>query len=256
MILPNPKEARHKAWLYRLLAGIYDDQFLASALYFKGGTCAAMRGLLDRFSIDLDFDYVAGKTEIEAVRKNMEKVFKALGLQIKEVSRKAPQYFLKYPAGPAERSTIKIDITLPPPKANKYEPIALTEIDRIVICQTIETMFANKLVALIDRFELNHAIAGRDIYDIHHFFMNGFGYDREVIKERRGTEAKAFFLELKKFIETKITQTIIEQDINTLLPYDKFKKIRLVLKKETLMFLNDEIKRLGGADKGVVKIIK
>jgi len=86
--------------------------------------------------------------------------------------------------------------------------------------------------------------------------MNGFGYDREVIKERRGTEAKAFFLELKKFVEANITRTIIEQDINTLLPYDKFKKIRLVLKKETLMFLNDEIKRLGGADRGIVKIIK
>jgi len=244
MILPNQKEAAHKAWLYRLLAAIYDNRILASALYFKGGTCAAMRGWLDRFSIDLDldFDYVADKAEIGAVRKNMEKTFKALGLTVKETSRRTPQYFLKYPAGADERNTIKIDATMPPPQANKYEAVELKEIDRIVMCQTVETMFANKLVALIDRYEKNDSIAGRDIYDIHHFFMNGFGYDKEVIKERRGTEVKQFFIELKKFIEAKITQTIIEQDINTLLPYDKFKKIRPVLKKETLLFLNDEIK--------------
>jgi len=202
-----------------------------------------MRGFLDRFSIDLDFDYVADKTEIDAVRKNMEKTFKALGLTIKEKSRCAPQYFLKYPAGADERNTIKIDATMPPPRANKYEAAELKEIDRIITCQTVETMFANKLVALIDRYEKNNSIAGRDIYDIHHFFMNGFGYDKEVIKERRLTEIKPFFVELKKFIETEITQTIIEQDINTLLPYDKFKKIRQVLKKETLLFLSDEIKR-------------
>lgn len=244
MILPNPKEAKHKAWLYRLLAGMYDNRILASALYFKGGTCAAMRGLLDRFSIDLDFDYAANENEIGAVRKNMEKTFKALGLTIKEKSQRVPQYFLKYPARAEERNTIKIDATMPPPQANKYEPVELKEIDRIVMCQTVETMFANKLVALIDRYERNNSIAGRDIYDIHHFFMNGFNYDKEIIKERRSSEAKVFFIELKKFIEAKITQTIIEQDINTLLSYDKFKKIRQSLKKETLMFLDDEIKRL------------
>lgn len=244
MILPNQKEAKHKAWLYRLLAAMYDNRILASALYFKGGTCAAMRGLLDRFSIDLDFDYVANKNEIDEVRKNMEKTFKALGLTVKEKSQRAPQYFLKYPAGAEERNTIKIDATRPPPRNNKYEAVELKEIDRIIMCQTVETMFANKLVALIDRYEKNDSIAGRDIYDIHHFFMNGFSYDKEVIKERRGIEVKNFFIELKKFVEAKITQTIIEQDLNTLLPYDKFKKIRPFLKKETLMFLGDEIKRL------------
>lgn len=244
MILPNLKEVKHKAWLYRLLAVMYDNRVLASALYFKGGTCAAMRGLLDRFSIDLDFDYVAGQAEIGAVRKSMEKTFKALGLTVKEKSQRTPQYFLKYPAGAEERNTIKIDATRPPPRSNKYEAVELKEIDRIITCQTVETMFANKLVALIDRYERNNSIAGRDIYDIHHFFMNGFSYDQEVIKERRDTEVKVFFIELKEFVEAKITQTIIEQDINTLLPYDKFKKIRQFLKKETLMFLDDEIKRL------------
>ena len=37
MQLPNPKDAKHKAWLYRILSAFYDDPYLASVLYFKGG---------------------------------------------------------------------------------------------------------------------------------------------------------------------------------------------------------------------------
>lgn len=174
MILPNQKDAKHKAWLYRLLSEIYDNQLLATSLYFKGGTCAAMRGFLDRFSIDLDFDYVAKAQDINLVRKNMERVFKDLGLTIKEKSQRVPQYFLKYSAKAGERNTVKIDVTMPPPESNKYQAVEMKEIDRIIMCQTVETMFANKLVALIDRHEKNGSVAGRDIYDIHYFFTQGF----------------------------------------------------------------------------------
>ena len=244
MILPNPKEAKHKAWLYRLLSAIYDNQLLASSLYFKGGTCAAMLGFLDRFSVDLDFDYVVSGKELNQVRKNMEEVFENLGLVVKEKSKKVPQYFLKYPAGAGERNTVKIDVTFPPPKTNKYKAVEMDEIGRIITCQTVETMFANKLVAVMDRHEKNNSIAGRDIYDIHHFFLEGFRYNKDVIKERRKMEVKKFMEELVGFVEKNITETIVNQDINTLLPYIKFERMRKILKPETLMFLRDEIKRL------------
>ena len=42
-----------------------------------------------------------------------------------------------------------------------------------------------------------------------------------------------FFKKLKKFITEKITNTILDQDLNQLLPYDKFKQIRKTLKDET-----------------------
>lgn len=244
MILPNAKEAKHKAWLYRILTRIYDDRMLAASLYFKGGTCAAMRGFLDRYSVDLDFDYVAPQNEMNNVRKRMEEIFIKIGLEIKEKSQNTPQYFLRYPAAPNERNTLKIDVTFPSPKSNIYEVAALSEINRVITCQTIETMFANKLVALIDRWEKNKSIAGRDIYDIHHFFIQGFGYDSDVISERTKKTLADFFQELIGFVESKITQTIIEQDINALLPYEQFKKIRNILKQETLMFLKDELKRI------------
>lgn len=246
MILPNPKDAIHKAWLYRLLIHIYDNQVLANSLYFKGGTCAAMRGFLDRFSIDLDFDYIASRKDLAIARENLETVFKGLDLIIKDASRKVPQYFLKYePVKGIARNTIKIDTTMPPPKSNRYEAVRLNEIDRIVTCQTIETMFANKLVALIDRWERYGSVAGRDLYDIHHFYINGYRYDREVIIERRQSDdLKRFFQELMDFIEKEITETVIGQDLNLLLSYKKFQSVRKTLKQETLMFLKDEIRRL------------
>lgn len=245
MILPNPKDAIHKAWLYRLLSAIYDNKTLANSLYFKGGTCAAMLGFLDRFSIDLDFDYTGEKEKIKIFKKELEVVFNKLGLEIKDQSQKVPQYFLKYPAKPNLRNTFKVDINFPVPKANIYQAFKLVDIDRTIICQTVETMFANKLVALIDRWERKKAIAGRDLYDIHHFFMQGFGYNKKVITERRKNDDLAgFFRVLINFIDKKINETIIDQDLNFLLPPDKFKKIRKMLKKETIMFLRDESERL------------
>jgi len=58
---------------------IYDDPILTDNLYFKGGTCAAMLGYLDRFSVDLDFDYVGNEKNLEEIRKRMEKYSKNWG---------------------------------------------------------------------------------------------------------------------------------------------------------------------------------
>lgn len=245
MILPNPKDAVHKAWLYRLLTELYDDPLIANNLYFKGGTCAAMLGWLDRFSVDLDFDYVGSKKDISAVRKNMERIFSRLGLEIKDKSKITPQYFLKYPAPAGARNTLVIDATFPPPKANTYKPARFSEIDRIISCQTIETMFANKLVAPIDRWEKKETLAGRDLYDIHHFFLEGFFFSEVVIEERRKTSAKAYLKKLIGFIEKNFTERIIDQDLNLLLPPKKFQQARKIVKREALMFLRDELKRAG-----------
>lgn len=244
MITLNSQDAIHKAWLYRVLIAIVDDVNLHD-LYFKGGTCAAMAGFLDRFSVDLDFDYIGDQKGLVKVRHELEKIFKNLGLEIKDASAKVSQFFLKYPTKDISgRNTLKIDISFPPPKANIYEPIRLVDIGRVVICQNVSTMFANKLVAVLDRFERNHSIAGRDIYDIHHFFMNGYDYNQDVIIERTGLSLIDFFKKLADFISEHITETILNQDLNPLIPYERFNKFRKVLKREVLMFLDDELKRL------------
>ncbi|MCF7820276.1 MAG: nucleotidyl transferase AbiEii/AbiGii toxin family protein [Candidatus Pacebacteria bacterium] len=244
MITLNSQDAIHKAWLYRVLIAIVDNSNLRG-LYFKGGTCASMAGFLDRFSVDLDFDYVGEKKYLTKLRYELENTFENLGLEIKDASVKVPQFFLKYPTkNISARNTLKIDINFPPPKANVYKAIRLVDIDRVVICQDIATMFANKLVAVLDRFDRNNSIAGRDIYDIHHFFINDYDYNKDVIIERTGLNSIDFFKKLSAFITDQITETILSQDLNQLIPYERFNKLRKILKRETIMFLNDEIVRL------------
>ncbi|MBN2854177.1 nucleotidyl transferase AbiEii/AbiGii toxin family protein [Patescibacteria group bacterium] len=246
MITLTTTDAAHKAWLYRMLIAIVDNNKLHD-LYFKGGTAAAMAGYLDRFSVDLDFDYVGKQENILVIRQELKKIFKDLGLEIKDESSKVPQFFLKYPTkNPDLRNTLKIDITFPAPLANKYEPVKLRDIERIVVCQDISTMFANKLVALIDRFERNKSLAGRDVYDIHHFFLSGYNYNSEVIIERTGLTLVEFFNKLIVFIEKHITMTVFDQDLNFLLPYDRFRQLRKTLKIETEMLIKEEIKKLEG----------
>src|SRR3990167_117895 len=165
LILPNKKDAVHKAWMFRVLRAVADDARLVKALVFKGGTCVAMRGFLDRFSVDLDFDYAGTTDEMPAIRKRLEKLFSKLGLAVKDMSANVPQYFLQYPAKAGERSTLKFEATTLQSPANKTEKVRLADIDRVFSCQTIETMFANKLVALVDRYERHGSIAGRDVYE-------------------------------------------------------------------------------------------
>lgn len=247
MQIPLPQDAKHKSWLYRVLSVFYDDPYLASVLYFKGGTCASMLGLLDRFSVDLDFDLIGGKSDLVQARKIMEKIFQKLGLEIKDQSKNVPQYFLKYPAKINERNTLKIDISFSQNSVssfNEYEARRFSEIDRIITCQTTETMFANKLVALIGRYKENKNIAGRDVYDVHHFFENKLKYKKEIVAERTGKSIEIFFKELIDFVEEKITNEFIDQDLNALLPNKKFQMIRKTLKQETLIMLRDELARL------------
>lgn len=242
LIVPRKKDAYHKMQLLRLLVGIIDNEEISTRLCFKGGTCAAMLGFLDRFSVGLDFDLLRGVNK-ELLRPKLHHVFTNLDFSLKDESKTTLQFFLQYKAEPQERNTIKLDILDQGFKSNICKVQYLPEVDRFTNCQTIETMFANKLVSLVDRYEKNKSIAGRDIYDIHQFFMRGCSYEQKIIKERRGVEAKDFLKELIYFIEQKITQTIINQDLNTILPREKFSKIRKVLKNETLTFLRDEVKR-------------
>jgi predicted nucleotidyltransferase component of viral defense system len=236
MILPHQSDVIHQAWLYRILAGIADDAVLASDLRFKGGTCAAMRGFLDRFSVDLDFDLINAENK-EFVRERFRGLFHKLGLEIKDESVRVPQFFLKYPDSLNRRSTLKIDVTFPVPNSNNYEPVNFAEINRVLVCQTVETMFANKLVAVMSRFEKSGSIAGRDFFDAHSFFMQGFDWNKAVIVERTKMNEEVFFEKLFVFVDKRLTQKIIDQDINHLMPNIQFQRVRKHLKNELLMFL-------------------
>lgn len=236
MILPRPQDAIHKMYLYRLLMAIIDDPALSRSLYFKGGTCAAMAGWLDRFSLDLDFD-LAPKTNHALTRAVLRKTFSSCGLTIKQESKDGLFFILQYKAKEGERNSLKCSVMTQVPAANQYEPLYLSDIKRYAVCQKKDTMVANKLVAPLSRYEQYHTIAGRDIYDIHYFLSHGYVYRKEIIAERRGVTAAVYIRELIAFINRRVTDRTIVEDLNYLLPSARFQITRNTLKEETLMLL-------------------
>jgi hypothetical protein len=224
----------------RILIEIIDNPCLSQHLAFKGGTCAAMLGFLDRFSVDLDFDLL-DKSQAAAIRGEFHTIFSRLGLTVAKEYDAVLFFQVKYTnENQSKRNTIKVSAHDIPVIANDYAVSYFKEIDRLMKSQTIETMFANKLVALTDRFAKHKTIAGRDIYDIHHYFVQGYKYKGAVIQERTGLTPEDYFASLMSFVNKHVTQTVINEDLNTLLPSDRFQQIRKILLPETIHFLENE----------------
>jgi hypothetical protein len=87
-------------------------------------------------------------------------------------------------------------------------------------------------------------VAGRDLYDIHYFFIHNYTYNPDIIIERRNTNTTVFFTELIEFIQKHITTRTLQQDLNPLLPVNQFQRVYKTLKQETIMLLQDELKRI------------
>ncbi len=239
MIDLRPEDIIHKSYLNRLLIEVVDQPLLARSLAFKGGSCAAMLGYLDRFSVDLDFDVLKDADET-ALRNILHQIFDRLGFGVTLEFDKVLFFQLRYPNDPKKRNTLKVSASSIRIKANQYRVQYLPEIDRLINSQTIETMFANKLAAVTDRYAQHQTIAGRDLYDIHYFFIKGFTYHGAVIAERTGLNPGEYFQELIDFIKKHVNQRIVDEDLNSLLPYKKFQQIRKILIPETLAILERE----------------
>lgn len=237
MKLAHQSDIPHKLALYRLLDKLLSNPVLATNLYFKGGSCAAMLGYLDRFSVDLDFD-LPDQSKKEIIKPLLNQVFQDLNYQIKDKSRYHLQYFLKYRDVEKQRNTLKLEITDVVAKANRYQTVHLKGIDRHCQAQTIETMFANKLVALKARWEKTGSVAGRDVYDIHYFFQQGYGVEWGVIEELRGSAAPDYLKELIEFVQKEVKQQYLFEDLNPLLPTTDLRQVVPELKKEVLLALN------------------
>lgn len=240
MELVKESDILHKIQLQRLLIAVVDDQYISQNICFKGGTCAEMSGFLDRFSVDLDFDIV-GTLDEKIFRSNIDKITKKLGLVDDNKNKESLFFNFKYKAPQNQRNKIKFSFFQNLVVSNDYEARFLPEINRTVKCQTIETMFANKIVTVIDRYDRHDHIEARDIYDIYYFFSQGYNFKDEIIKERTGLEVEKYFKKLIDFIDKKVTQKMIDQDLNILLPLEKFTKIRKTLKQDTLLYLRNLI---------------
>lgn len=243
MFVPSNREIKHKNQLYILLKEILQDPLLSQNLMFKGGTYASLRGVLDRFSIDLDFD-LPEKSKKEDIRKRCYEIFKKLSLEIKDESRRHLQFFLKYQAPEGERNTLKLEINDDVSKYNEYEKVLLEQVNMYCNGHTLDTMFANKLFACKARYDKNGKIAGRDFYDIYKFFLQGLSINEKVIEERSGLEYVNYLKSLIAFIKKHLTKTLLNQDLNPLVKQRDLDKLLPHINEDIVSFLKDEISRI------------
>jgi predicted nucleotidyltransferase component of viral defense system len=243
MFVPSNREIKHKNQLYILLKEILKDPLLSQTLMFKGGTYASLRGVLDRFSIDLDFD-LPDKSKKEEIRKRCYEIFKKLDFEIKDESRRHLQFFLKYKAPEGERNTLKLEINDDVSKYNEYEKVLLEQVNMYCNGHTLDTMFANKLIACKARYDKNGKIAGRDFYDIYKFFLQGLSINEKVIEERSGMEYVKYLKSLTAFIKKNLTKTLLNQDLNPLVKQRDLDKLIPHINDDMISFLEDEILRM------------
>lgn len=242
MLIPNPSDMRHKANMFKLLSAILKNKTFASKLYFKGGTCAALRGILPRFSIDLDFDLL-DKSLIPTLRPQFAKMVSRLGFTLKDQSQHALQFFLKYDAPDKARNTLKLEISDLVSPNNEYEIVNLHELNLVCQTQTISTMVANKLVASLGRLERNGHVSGRDFFDLREFMLAGLPINYAVVEERTGQNYNSYLTQLLKYVKTELNPGQLYQDLNPLLPPHNFKHAVDQIIPDLTLLLKDELAR-------------
>jgi predicted nucleotidyltransferase component of viral defense system len=169
---------KHRLIMFNILKDIFTSD-MWKYFAFKWWTACYFLYSLDRFSTDLDFDLLE---DIEWVDDFIESILKKYWT-IKKWNKLVLSYW-------EDDINIKIDINRKIWKSNTYEVVNFYWFD--IKVQDKSTIFANKLVALLERN------TNRDIYDVYFFFNNLFDINEEVIVERTWKNLKDLYIELDK----------------------------------------------------------
>lgn len=172
---------KHRILMFKIIKDIYNSDIWKN-LAFKWWTSCYFLYSLDRFSTDLDFDLLNPNIEIDNDLINILKKYWTLKIWNKIVL----SYWEK-------DVNIKIDVNRKIWKNNSYEFVNFYW--TTIKVQDKSTIFANKLVALVERH------TNRDIYDVYFMFLNIFDINEEVIFERTWKSKKELFIQIKQKLE-------------------------------------------------------
>lgn len=249
MLVPQPKDALHKRQLVSLLRGVLSDPKLSTALYFKGGTYAAMMGYLNRFSVDLDFDILTtDPQEIARLKNRLHRLFETLNLKVADESQHYLQFFLKYKSLENSRNTLKLEVSDRVSPYNEYEVVTLKELGLVCRAQTLSTMVSNKLVAALSRYEQKGSPAGRDFFDLREFLSAGYPINRDIVVERMAMSYDEYVSRLLEFVSHQLKPNDLYVDLNPLLPPHSFKNTIDQIIPDLKILLADELARAREGD--------
>lgn len=172
---------KHRQIMFMIIKDIFNSN-LWKYLAFKWWTACYFLHSLDRFSTDLDFDLLINIDDIdEEIIKILKKYWTV---------KKWNNIILSY--GDKDIN-IKVDINRNIWKNNTYEIVNFYWTN--IKVQDKSTIFANKLVALLERN------TNRDIYDIYFMFKNMFDINEKVAYERTHNDLKKILIDIKLKLE-------------------------------------------------------
>jgi len=184
----------HEKYMKIILKDIFTDE-ISKFLAFKGGTLAYLIHKLDRFSTDIDIDVLDLEQE-EIIIANIRKILPIYGdIKNETLGKTLHRWIFRYD----EKSmNIKVELNKRVWKNNTYEPHNIA--DTSILCMTKDCIFANKLVALSERFY------SRDLYDVYFFFRDKFPINESLIQERTGLSTRELLQKLIKELPIKFTE--------------------------------------------------
>ncbi|QQS61178.1 MAG: nucleotidyl transferase AbiEii/AbiGii toxin family protein [Candidatus Moraniibacteriota bacterium] len=220
---------KHELVMTQILKDVYADTFIGPLLGFKGGTAAYLFYGLERFSVDLDFDLLEVSEEKRTiVFDRISQILLQYGT-IRDSQQKENTIFLLLSYGAGEYG-IKVEVNTRK-VGSLYEMKQYFGIPMLVMKK--ESMFASKLIALIERKKF----AARDMYDVYYFLKNNWDIDINVLNKYGKKNIVSFLDECIHFVENTPDNSLLG-GLGELVEETKKDFIRNKMKMEIVFFLS------------------
>ena len=193
--------AIHENYMKRILHWIFGNK-IGDFLWFKWWTLSYFCYNLDRFSTDIDIDIIDLDNEKEVVEVVREILHELWDVKNETMGKTLHRRIFRYD----EKSmNIKVELNKRVRRSNTYD---IQNIDWMKIrCMSPDSIFANKLVALYERFK------NRDLYDINFFLKNKFPLNELVIVERTWKHSKDLIKELIELLPVHYNKNNVLADL-------------------------------------------
>lgn len=186
---------QHEYLLKRILRDILIEPELGSGLVFKGGTCLYLFYNLNRFSVDLDFDFQGKKFDPAKMTKVLDKY-----LKIEKSDFKSGKFGWLW-EGSYQKGYRKMQVDV---SNRQFEDNYKVKQFYGLSIKTLapDSLLAHKLCAVLDRKKFQN----RDLYDVWFMLDKDFPVDDKIVKVRMNKSLKIYLKEVVKYIKTKVNK--------------------------------------------------
>lgn len=218
--------AVHRRVLLALIKRIYTHPALSPLLGLRGGTCLYFLHQLPRFSVDLDFNVIAGAHAFDPAA--LAQVLRG-ELGEKEVFENEHTWLWNGVYEPGQWN-----VTVEVSKRDFGDEYEQRELYGLTISALkLDCQLSHKLCAMTDRATLQN----RDIFDAHFLLSRHISIADAIIRRRTKKDTKEYLRGLLEFIPAHISRRGILDGLGELLDAEKKRWVQSHLLEETLFLL-------------------